>query len=254
MADALRTSGSPWPAPVVLPTTGSTNDDVAALAAGGAPEGTSVTAEEQTAGRGRLDRVWSSPAGAGLWTSVLVRAGGQPKGRWGLLPLVAGLAAVEALDTAAGVAAALKWPNDVVVTSPAGDLRKLGGILCQTVGDDGVIIGMGLNVSLSATELPVPTATSVLVEGGRLDRAAILVGLLSALRARLQQWRADDPVLLADYRRACVTVGRQVDVAMPDGSRLAGHVVDVDDSGHLLVDDGAAVVRVAAGDVVHASL
>lgn len=258
MAAALADAGSSWPTPTLVSSTGSTNDDVAELAASGAPEGTCVVAEEQTAGRGRLDRAWASPAGAGLWTSVLVRAGDQPKGRWGLLSLVAGLAGLDALSAACGLRADLKWPNDVVVVAAACGAnvgyRKLGGILSQTVGDDGVVIGMGLNVSLRGDELPVPEATSVFLEGGRTDRGALLVALLAALPVRVAQWRTGDPALLADYRLACRTIGRLVDVALPDGSRLTGVVADVDDSGHLLVDDGTTMVRVTAGDVVHASI
>lgn len=248
----------PWPDPVVVASTGSTNDDVAALAVAGAPEGTCVVADEQTAGRGRLDRVWVSPPGAGLWTSVLVRVGDQPKARWGLLSLAAGVACVDALASAGGIRVELKWPNDVVVVAAACGAsvgyRKLGGILSQTVGDDGVVIGVGLNVSLRSEELPVPEATSVFLEGGRPDRAGLLVALMTALSARLDQWRRDDPALLADYRQACRTIGRRVEVSMPDGSMLAGIVSDVDDAGHLCVRDGERTVTVTAGDVVHASL
>lgn len=109
----------PWPPPVLRASTGSTNDDVADLARSGAPEGTCVVADEQTAGRGRLGRTWVSPPGAGLWLSVLVRAGDIDKGRWGWLSLVAGLAAHDAVRSVAGVPAHLKWPNDLVVDSAA---------------------------------------------------------------------------------------------------------------------------------------
>ncbi len=258
LAALVLDAGVTWPVPLVVGATGSTNDDLAALAAEGAPEGTCIVAEEQTAGRGRLDRVWASPPGAGLWTSVLVRAGDQPKTRWALLSLVAGVACADALRSACGLRADLKWPNDVVVVAAACGAnvgyRKLGGILSQTTGDDAVVIGMGLNVSLGSDELPVPEATSVFLEGGRPDREALLVALLGALSVRLDQWRSGDPALLADYRASCRTIGRLVDVSMPDGSRLSGVVSDVDDAGHLLVADGDAIVTVTAGDVVHASL
>ncbi len=251
-------AGLSWPDPVLRAQTGSTNDDVEALALAGAPEGTCVVAEEQTQGRGRLDRSWVSPAGAGLWTSVLVRPGEQPVDRWSLLSLAAGLAAVDALGAAAGVRAELKWPNDIVVVAAAcggdGGLKKLGGVLSHGVDGDAIVIGVGINVAMFSTDLPVANASSVLLEGGDLDRAALLVALMAALEVRVGQWRTEDPQLLDDYRKACATIGRLVNVDMPDGSRVAGLVSGVDDDGHLVVSDGEISTRVTAGDVVHATI
>jgi BirA family biotin operon repressor/biotin-[acetyl-CoA-carboxylase] ligase len=258
LATLLSEAGVDWPMPVLLETTGSTNDDVEARAIQGAPEGTCVIADMQTAGRGRQGREWVSPAGAGLWMSVLVRAGDVPKERWAWLSLVAGLAARDAVRAAGRVPALLKWPNDVVVNAAAcggdGGPRKLGGILSQVVDDDAVAIGIGINVSLGSPELPVPQATSILLEGGTVDREALAVALLAALKARLVQWRSGDPELASDYREACITIGRLVDVTMPDGSHLEGEVTGIDDDGHLKVTDGEDVHRVTAGDVLHASL
>ena len=263
VAAALAGRGVAWPVPSLRASTGSTNDDVLALAAAGAPEGTCVVAEEQVAGRGRHGRVWESPVGAGLWCSVLVRAGDQPAERWALLSLAAGLAVVEALDVACGVRAELKWPNDVVVIAAAcgggggagdGSLRKIGGILAQAGPDGTVVLGMGTNVSLLSAELPVPTASSVLLEGGRTDRTALLAALLAALERRLAQWRTDEAALLADYRAQCTTIGRLIEVDLPGGERLRGHVTGIDDGGRLLVSDGAKTTTVAAGDVVHATI
>jgi BirA family biotin operon repressor/biotin-[acetyl-CoA-carboxylase] ligase len=247
-----------WPAPRVVESTGSTNDDVAALALSGAPEGTSVVAETQTAGRGRLGREWVSPLGAGLWVSVLVRPGAVDKDRWGWLSLMAGLAARDAVRAVTGVNAQLKWPNDLVVSAAAcgGDEgpRKLGGILSQVVDDQGVAIGIGINVALRSQDLPIPQATSVFLEGGTPDREALLVALLGTLRTRLVQWRAVDPALVEDYREACLTIGRLVDVTMPDGTDVRGIVTGIDAYGHLRVTDGEDVHIVTAGDVFHASL
>ncbi len=258
VAAGLSAAGCPWPAPRILARTGSTNDDVAALAATGAPEGTSVAAEEQVHGRGRLDRTWLSPPGAGLAVSILVRAGDQPVGRWGLLSIAAGLAVRDALADAGDVTVDLKWPNDIVVVAAACGAnvgyRKLGGILSQADASGAVVVGIGLNISLRGAELPVPEATSVFLEGGRLDRTQILVAILDRFAVRLAQWRADDARLLADYRRACRTIGRLVDVTLPDGSGVSGVATGIDDDGHLLVTDGEATTRVTAGDVVHASL
>ena len=256
--ERMRAAGVAWPEPVLLATVGSTNDELEARALAGAPEGTVVVADEQTHGRGRLDRAWVSPPGAGLWMSALVRVGDVPADRWSLLSLAAGVAAVDALAEGCGVRAELKWPNDVVVVAAAcgGDSgpRKIGGILSHTVGADGIIVGIGLNVSLRSDELPVPQASSVLLEGGRPDRAALLVALMAALATRVEQWRADDPALLADYRRLCSSIGRLVDIQLPDGRRVSGMVSGVDDDGHLLVSDGEATARITSGDVIHATI
>ena len=107
---------------------------------------------------------------------------------------------------------------------------------------------------MTSAELPVELASSVLLEGGTPDRAALLVALLAALRTRLAQWRDDDPRLMADYRHLCRTIGRLVDVDLPNGAKLSGLVAGVDDSGHLLVTDGESTTIVTAGDVVHASI
>ena len=251
-------AGLSWPEPLLKATTESTNDDVEALALAGAPEGTSVVAEEQTHGRGRLDRSWVSPAGGGLWLSVLVRPGAEPVDRWSLLSLAAGLAAVDGLGSASGVRAELKWPNDIVVVAAAcggdGGLKKLGGVLSHAVGADAVVIGIGINVALFSTDLPFTNASSVLLEGGSMDRASLLVDLLAALAVRVEQWRSGDPRLMADYRKACATIGRFVDVDMPDGSKVGGLVAGVDDDGHLLVSDGEISTKVTAGDVIHATI
>jgi BirA family biotin operon repressor/biotin-[acetyl-CoA-carboxylase] ligase len=254
----MGAAGIAWPEPVLLATVGSTNDELEARARAGAPEGTVVVADEQTHGRGRLDRSWVSPPGAGLWMSALVRVGEVPPDRWSLLSLAAGVAAVDALAEGCGVRAELKWPNDVVVIAAAcgGDSgpRKIGGILSHTVGPDGIILGIGLNVSLRSDELPVPQASSVLLEGGRPDRAALLVALMAALTVRVEQWRTDDPAMLADYRRLCSSIGRLVDIELPDGRRVSGMVSGVDDDGHLLVSDGEATARITSGDVIHATI
>jgi BirA family biotin operon repressor/biotin-[acetyl-CoA-carboxylase] ligase len=258
IASLLEEATSRWPMPDIRESTGSTNDDIAVLAAAGAPEGTSVVAEEQVSGRGRQGREWASPIGGGVWVSVLVRPGDVPKDRWGWLSLMAGLAAQDAVRSSTRVPANLKWPNDVVVQAAAcgGDKgqRKLGGILSQVIDEDAVAIGIGLNVSLRSAELPVPQATSILIEGGTEDREALLAALLVALEHRLAQWRSGDAGLAADYREACVTIGRLVEVTMPDRSILSGIVTGIDDDGHLKVDDGESVTTVTAGDVIHATI
>ena len=262
VAQLLVDIGWPGPVPVIVQATQSTNADVAELASAGAPEGTCVVAEEQKAGRGRLGRDWASPPYAGLWMSVLVRPGDIPRSRWTWLPLIAGLAAHDSMRLLEHIPVALKWPNDLVVgvDSQAAAPRKLGGILSEAVsgpsetGGDGVVIGIGINVALAADELPTPQATSLLVEGGSLDREALLASILRHLGERLAQWRADDDRLAADYRAACATIGRIVDVSLPGGEALRGIAVGIDADGGLQVDSEGNVVSVTAGDVIHATI
>lgn len=246
----------PWPRPHVLSSTGSTNADVLALAAGGAPEGTVVVADEQTAGRGRLGRAWVSAPGSGLWCSVLVRM--APGTERGLLPLLAGVAVVEAARRH-GVAAALKWPNDVVIDGPAFDggpgPRKLAGILAESDGADAVVIGIGINVAQAREDLPVAAATSLALEGATVDRADLLVDLLTVLHGQVEGLRRDGAALAVDaYREHCLTIGRDVSVALPTGEELRGRAVGVGEDGQLHVRTAEKTVMVAAGDVIHATI
>ncbi|MFF7158151.1 biotin--[acetyl-CoA-carboxylase] ligase [Streptomyces sp. NPDC008139] len=272
---AVVTPDALWTALDVVDATGSTNSDLAARAARGAPEGAVLVAEEQTAGRGRLDRRWSAPPRSGLFFSVLLRPGGAmaartapdgtplpahgpvPVHRWGWLPLLAGVATATALSRSAGVDTALKWPNDLLVTVD-GEERKTGGILAERAGDDGVVIGIGLNVSLRAAELPVPTAASLALAGAKgTDRDPLLRAVLRSLADWYGAWRAEDgdPAasrLQQTYAAGCATLGREVRAELPGDKELAGTAVGIDGDGRLVIatPDGAEQ-PVAAGDVVH---
>jgi len=243
-----------WTSVRVVASTGSTNAD---LLARGGPEGQVLVAEEQTAGRGRAGRTWVSQPGASLTFSVLLRPASVPPSARGWLPLLTGVAVAAGVRSASGVEARLKWPNDVLV----GD-RKLAGILAEQSPDgDAVVVGVGLNVATSEKALPVsPTglpATSLLVEGADVGREALLAEILRSLEHWYLRFSADpDPVssgLLAGYRAACATLGRQVRVELPAGRVLAGRAEDVDAGGRLLVrpPDAASATAVSAGDVVH---
>ncbi len=156
---ALVRDGGLWSDVEVVERTGSTNTDLAGIVTGekGADEGAVLVAEEQNAGRGRLDRRWTAPARSGLFFSVVLKPTGVPVERWGWLPLLTGVAVATALSHSAGVDTALKWPNDLLVTVD-GEERKAGGILAERAGADAVVVGIGVNVSLRAEELPVPGA------------------------------------------------------------------------------------------------
>ncbi|MGB6456046.1 MAG: biotin--[acetyl-CoA-carboxylase] ligase, partial [Streptosporangiaceae bacterium] len=228
-----------------------------AAARAGAAAGSVLVAEEQSAGRGRLDRSWQSRPGAGLTFSVLLRPAGVPPGSRGWLPLLTGVAVSRALATQAAVDAGLKWPNDVLVSGADGPL-KLAGILAEQAGD-AIVVGVGLNVSATRQELPPGKAASLLLAGGaNLDRQAILTAVLRELEHWYVRWtgaaRPGDAIasgLRAAYLRVCWTVGRDVRVELPGGRVLAGHARDVDDSGRLLVTAPDGVHAVSAGDVVH---
>ena len=231
--------GGLWRDIRVVSETGSTNADLLAAARAGAAEGLVLVAETQTAGRGRLGRSWSSPPRAALAFSVLLRPVAVAPAARAWLPLLTGIAVAAALRAEAGVTATLKWPNDVLV-----DGRKIAGI----------VAGVGLNVTLTRAELPVPTATSLLLEDAAcLDRERLLAAMLTELASRYTAWAAgpDPAALRAEYLRWCVTVGREVRVELPGQEQLAGTATDVDETGRLAVRTGPGTTLVGAGDVVH---
>ncbi|GGR54263.1 biotin--[acetyl-CoA-carboxylase] ligase [Streptomyces eurythermus] len=242
----------------VVPRTGSTNSDlVARAAAGGLEEGAVLVAEEQTAARGRLDRRWSAPPRSGLFFSVLLRPREVPVARWGWLPLLTGVAVATGLARAAGVDTALKWPNDLLVTV-GGEERKAGGILAERAGDDGVVIGVGINVSLRADELPVPQAGSLALAGAAgTDRDPLLRAVLRALEDWYGRWRAagGDPSvcgLQETYTAGCATLGRTVRAELPGDRSVVGEAVALDGDGRLVIATGEGVQEpVGAGDIVH---
>ncbi|MFI7008917.1 biotin--[acetyl-CoA-carboxylase] ligase [Streptomyces sp. NPDC050145] len=255
----LRQDGL-WSSLDIVASTGSTNTDLVARAvAGTAQEGAVLVAEEQSAGRGRLDRRWSAPPRSGLFFSVLVKPAEHevPVSRWGWLPLLTGVAVATALSAAAGVDTALKWPNDVLVTVD-GEERKTGGILAEASGEGGIVIGVGLNVSLRAEELPVPQAGSLALAGAAVvDREPLLRAVLRSFERWYVEWCAaqGDPVLSRlqeTYAAGCSTVGRRVRAVLPGERELVGEAVAVDGDGRLVVrgEDGERV-PVGAGDIVH---
>jgi BirA family biotin operon repressor/biotin-[acetyl-CoA-carboxylase] ligase len=220
----------------------STNRYLVDEARAGAPAGLVAVADHQTAGRGRLGRVWVAPPGASLLTSVLLRPA-LPPDRRHLLVTAAGLAMAEAVEATTGVVAGMKWPNDLLV----GD-RKLCGILAEAAGD-ALVVGLGVNVEWA--DVPpelTAVATACNLEGGRpTDRRTLLDAFLGRYAARL----ADLDAARRDYEARLVTLGRRVRVEQA-GHVLVGTARGIDDDGRLLVESGAGGVEaVAVGDVVH---
>ncbi|MEJ7833527.1 MAG: biotin--[acetyl-CoA-carboxylase] ligase [Nocardioides sp.] len=236
----------------VLDEAPSTNALAAERAQAGAPDGLVVVADHQTAGRGRLDRSWETPAGTAVTCSLVLRPS-VPTRSWPWLPLLAGYAVAKALK-AQGYAAGVKWPNDVLI----GD-RKVAGILVErleTPDGPAAVVGVGLNTGLTEAELPVPTATSLAIEAGQQpDRTEVLLAVLAAIREDYDTWQFGGDLsgmrLAESYAAACVTVGQDVRVDLPDGSELSGRAVEIDPGGRLVIETDAGRERVGAGDVVH---
>lgn len=225
----------------LLPTAESTN----AVAAQDPVADTIVVADHQTAGRGRLDRTWETPAGSALTFSVVVDPA-LVDHDWPLLPLAVALAVADGVRGSSGLEVEVKWPNDLLIGG-----AKFCGILLERVqGADGrplAIIGIGINVGLAEADLPVPTATSLALAGSDVDRTAVFAEVVPALATILDALQADPIAVLERYRSECDTIGREVTVSLPDGEQLTGTATGLDRNGRLLVGDRA----IGAGDVVH---
>ncbi len=175
----------------------------------------------------------------------------MPAEAWGWLPLATGVAVVDALAEVTGVAAGLKWPNDVLVAD-----GKLAGILAEVAAPKPVIVvGLGLNVTMTPEEAPDPAATSLLMLGApATDRNVLLHALLRHLAVRIGSWRAAggaDSTLAADYRMHSMTLGTRVRASLPGDQTVEGVADAVDDLGRLRIDTGGQTVTVSAGDITH---
>ncbi|WP_104180041.1 biotin--[acetyl-CoA-carboxylase] ligase [Arthrobacter sp. B0490] len=272
---ALRTAlcmpSGPFSRLDIVQRTGSTNTDLVENAQrepAGWPDLSVLGAEVQTAGRGRLGRSWVAPERSSLFVSVLLRPFNRhgrpvPTTAYSWFSLLAALALAESIEDRTEIAPQLKWPNDVTV-----DGRKLAGILAQFVPGAGaeppaVVVGVGLNVSLTGDELPVPTATSLLLEyAGTTDRNVLLKAFL---RAFADSYRAfcdvdgdadaawdSGPSLHTRVGARMTTLGQDVRADLPGGGLLSGRALALDTHGALIVrDDDGERHTVSAGEVVH---
>ena len=230
------------------PEVGSTNDVAATLANGGEPEGTVVIADAQSAGRGRHGRTWASPSGAGLYMSIVMR---PPAHAVSLLTIAAGVALADGIHAATGLQPQLKWPNDVYFGG-----RKLAGILAEagtsSAWGQHVVVGCGINLMPAAYPPDVAArATSIESELGRpVDRGLLLIECLAALHLRYGelQSRAGAAIVARWRDRAASTFGRRVEWDA-SGSTRRGVAEDIDDTGALLVREGAARARLISGEV-----
>lgn len=247
----------------------STNSELAGAVAadpGDWPAPALLVAEHQVAGRGRSGRSWQTPARAALTCSLLVRPR-VPQESLSWLPLLAGLATVTALRATLGLDARVKWPNDVLVPTDEGaiegwgSLRKVAGILAEILPDGSVIIGVGLNVSQSRHELPVPTAVSLALAGAATtDRSVILTALAEAFVAVLGRWTeaggdVEAAGLADEIAAVSATIGSEVRVELTGGSVLTGRATGfAEDGGLIVVDPTGEVTTVRSGDVYHLRL
>lgn len=252
----------------VLGTAESTNSELVERArVESLPEFTTVVTLDQTAGRGRLGREWVSPAGKALAVSVLLRPS-MPSESWGWVPLLAGVAMTRAVARLVPDASvSLKWPNDVLIESGVGE-RKVAGVLSELVSEGVIVVGVGLNLTLTDAQLPVGTATSLRLNGAQGKADELADTALAAFLTELGEgWRAleaaDGDAGASGLRIAvtelCGTLGREVRVELPGGIEHVGTAVGIDPAGHLLVGHGRSenaeangeVLTVAAGDVTH---
>jgi len=231
-----------------------------------------VVADHQSAGRGRMSRRWEAPPGASVAVSCVVPVPVERTADLGWLPLLAGMAMRQSLADVIDVPCRLKWPNDVMaresLDDPDAPWLKISGILCEMVPGEGsvpgagsvpaaglVVIGAGLNIDQTRSELPVETATSLALCGAvdvrREDLVVRYLGMVADLHKAWSEGGAGLDGLRAAYRSACLTIGLDVDVHQPDGLVAHGTATGVDESGRLVVAGPGSPTAHAAGDVTH---
>ena len=199
--------------------------------------------EFQSAGRGRLDRTFEATKSSALLFSLYLELN-RPKFEWSVIPLLTGISLLTALKSLdQNVNFNLKWPNDLLIEE-----KKVAGVLVEA-RENGVIIGIGLNVEMENSQLPVANATSLaLAKFGELDRNVILPELLRNLQATFELWESGSSMPLEQYRQVSSTIGQEVEVHLPSGERLKSQALDINEIGELQLASG---VLVNVGDVIH---
>lgn len=210
-----------------------------------------ILTDDQRAGRGRLDRTWQAPAGASLALSLLISPDRIAPHARGFLPLIAGLAMTRAISAQLGSTVSLKWPNDVLVGA-----EKICGILAEVAPNGAIVVGSGVNTAMTAEQAPVSTATSFAMHDTTADIDRLLHDYLVAWDDELARLRAanDDPNasgLIDRLSAACSTLGKTVNVHLPDGSRLVGEATAIASDGRLCVVADGAERLISTGDIVH---
>ena len=201
-----------------------------------------IVSEYQSEGRGRLDRNFEAAPMSALTFSMYIEPK-VDKAEWSFLTLLSALSVREAITSLDGaISLEVKWPNDLLIGE-----KKCAGIIAQAT-EKGVVIGIGINVGMKEAELPVPTATSLAIEGSlELDRNRILAAILNHFEVNLQIWELGKS-FITEYKEASATIGAMVEVTLPGGDVLKSKAIGITDAGELLLDSGEAVT---VGDVVH---
>ncbi|WFB35627.1 biotin--[acetyl-CoA-carboxylase] ligase [Kiritimatiellota bacterium B12222] len=233
--------------------TDSTNNDIRKLAVEGAPEGCIVFAEVQEQGRGRRGRSWFGRAGDSLQFSLLLRPPLRPQDAT-LIPLMAATSIFRALSKCGVEDVSIKWPNDVLIRG-----RKLCGVLCEmSVDMEGIqyaMLGIGMNVNTPGQQFPLEimeTACSLASETGhRWRRSDVLIAILKEMESELQlAWRGDMASILSGWREGAHTLGKRVQMLMPQGETLEGIAEDINEQGALLLrDDSGTLHTLHSGEV-----
>ncbi len=209
-----------------------------------------IVTTNQTAGRGRMDRVWSMEPGAGVAMTVVVsRTSLGSPARLTLLPLSVAVGVAEIIATQApiGVRVSIKWPNDVLVGS-----RKVAGILIESLDADRLAIGIGVNLTGVPAGIPAATVTSLATEGIVIPVESIVTALAESVAHRAHN--LDEDTLLGELHTAIETVGQQVRIELPDGRFVTGRVTGIGSTGSLIVDTVNGPAEFVAGDVTHLRL
>ena len=259
--------------------TGSTNTDL--MQATNVADGTVLLADEQLSGKGRLGRTWTAPAGSQVIFSVLLLP--ESLEHLGTLPLAAGLAVTDSIEGTVlkwpndvhidgnklcGILAEAGPVGQAFKAAPKTELTKVEvgkaevnkaevnkaevnkTEVNKAVGGAApsarVVVGMGINVTLTREDLPIEKATSLALEGRDTDRTELTITVLKNLRRRIAQWENQDPQLLRDYRAVCSSLGQEVRLETPSGD-VTGHVDDIGEDGRIMV----AGEYYSAGDVTH---
>lgn len=231
----------------------STNDLAKEMARAGAPEGTVIMAEAQTAGRGRLGRTFHAPAGLGIYLSLILRPGCTPDKLMHLTCAVA-VAMCDAVESCTGFRPKVKWINDLIAAS-----KKLGGILTELSVDsktglvDWVVIGIGINCRHREDDFPpelYTIATSLLQATGKpVDPSELAPYMITALYDMSKSLLTSQAAIMSVYRRDCITLGRQVLLLRGEETR-PGKALDIDDQGGLIMDFGDGIIQtVQSGEV-----
>ena len=259
--------------------TGSTNTDL--MQATNVADGTVLLADEQLSGKGRLGRTWTAPAGSQVIFSVLLLP--ESLEHLGTLPLAAGLAVTDSIEGTVlkwpndvhidgnklcGILAEAGPVGQAFKAAPKTELTKVEvgkaevnkaevnkaevnkAEVNKAVGSAApsarVVVGMGINVTLTREDLPIEKATSLALEGRDTDRTELTITVLKNLRRRIAQWENQDPQLLRDYRAVCSSLGQEVRLETPSGD-VTGHVDGIGEDGRIMV----AGEYYSAGDVTH---